>query len=156
MTVPRCIGRPMSKIVEYVLPVQNAQDWLEDRVLEVLDDLSEQPLEFELLIIDDGSSDETSEIAQDLELRYPQIRVLTREMPHGMEASRQLAIRSAGGRQIFMIETNQNHRAAYHRIEVPNAGPKSAGRLSIQPRVLGGWPGPARLGSRIGRKLGET
>ena len=50
---------------------KNAQEWLEERVVEILDDLSEQPLEFELLIIDDGSSDETSEIAKETGTTVP-------------------------------------------------------------------------------------
>jgi hypothetical protein len=73
-----------------LLPVKNAQATLASTVQEILDvaaDLSEQ---FELLIIDDGSTDATSEIASELTKNYPQIRTIRQ----GRSIGRQEAIRS--------------------------------------------------------------
>jgi glycosyltransferase involved in cell wall biosynthesis len=73
-----------------LLPVKNAQATLASTVQEILDvaaDLSEQ---FELLIIDDGSTDATSEIASDLTQNYPQVRSIRQ----GRSIGRQEAIRT--------------------------------------------------------------
>ena len=67
---------PVPNSLSVLLPVKNAQATLAATVQEILDvaaDLSEQ---FELLIIDDGSSDATSEIATELTQNYPQVRAV--------------------------------------------------------------------------------
>ena len=61
----------MPNSLSVLLPVKNAQATLAATVQEILDvaaDLSEQ---FELLIIDDGSADATSEIATRIDAKLP-------------------------------------------------------------------------------------
>lgn len=57
------------------MPVHNAQQWLArdvERLLDVLPELTDQ---FELVIIDDGSTDHTEEAARELCDRYPQVKL---------------------------------------------------------------------------------
>lgn len=57
-----------------VLPVRNAESSLRSQVnklLEILPDLTHQ---FELLIVDDGSTDQTPDIVQDFQAEFPQVR----------------------------------------------------------------------------------
>lgn len=82
----------MAASLSLLLPVCNAQRGLEsqvERVLDVLPDLSER---FDVLIIDNGSTDETHEVAKDLARRYPQVGVIRhnepREFDEAVEAGR--------------------------------------------------------------------
>jgi glycosyltransferase involved in cell wall biosynthesis len=68
-----------------LLPVCNAQKGLESQVERVLDVLPELCEQFDVVIIDDGSTDETHEVASDLARRYPQVDVVRHSAPRGME-----------------------------------------------------------------------
>lgn len=71
----------MPRSLTLVLPVHNAEATLPRQVEELLTIAGELTSQFELLVIDDGSSDDTFEIASELATRYPQIRV-TRHAHH--------------------------------------------------------------------------
>jgi glycosyltransferase involved in cell wall biosynthesis len=62
--------------VTVLLPIHNAQHRLENHVAEILDVLPELTNCFELLIIDDGSSDDSFDVARHLSLKYPQVSAL--------------------------------------------------------------------------------
>jgi glycosyltransferase involved in cell wall biosynthesis len=64
----------LSPTLSVVLPVRNAESSLRgqvDKLLEILPDLTHQ---FELLIVDDGSTDHTPDIVQDIQAVFPQVR----------------------------------------------------------------------------------
>ncbi|MEX0585894.1 MAG: glycosyltransferase family 2 protein [Pirellulales bacterium] len=63
----------MEPSVSVFLPVCNVQSALEAQVERVLDILPELTDRFDVLIIDDGSTDETMDIARELAVRYPQV-----------------------------------------------------------------------------------
>ena len=65
----------MAQSLTLVLPVHNAEATLPRQVEELLTIASELTSQFELLVIDDGSVDDTYEIANELATRFPQIRV---------------------------------------------------------------------------------
>lgn len=71
----------MAQSLTLVLPVHNAEATLPRQVEELLTIASELTSQFELLVIDDGSIDDTYEIANELATRFPQIRV-TRHAHH--------------------------------------------------------------------------
>jgi len=58
-----------------VLPVYNAQNSLPYLIREMLDILPDVASEFEVLVVDDGSTDQTEEVARELAIEYPQVRV---------------------------------------------------------------------------------
>jgi glycosyltransferase involved in cell wall biosynthesis len=64
-----------------VLPVRNAQANLADFAAGLLEVLPELSVCFELLVIDNGSQDATLDVAQELELSYPQVRILRHGSP---------------------------------------------------------------------------
>ncbi len=77
----------LNRSLTVLLPVRNVQSTLAatvSRVLEMASDVSER---FELLIIDDGSSDATAEVACELSRHYPQIRTLRHSQPMGEDAA---------------------------------------------------------------------
>lgn len=66
----------MNHSLSYILPVKNAQSGLTSQVDRLLEMLSELTPWFELLIVDEGSNDDTTEIAYELAQRYPQVNVV--------------------------------------------------------------------------------
>ena len=64
----------LSPTLSVVLPVRNAESSLRsqvDKLLEILPDLTHK---FELVIVDDGSTDHTPDIVQDIQAESPQVR----------------------------------------------------------------------------------
>jgi glycosyltransferase involved in cell wall biosynthesis len=81
----------VSRSLSVLLPVKNAESTLASTVHNILDVVSEISERIELLIIDDGSTDATSEVAMDLTRHYPQVRAICQSRSLGREE----AIRSA-------------------------------------------------------------
>jgi hypothetical protein len=86
-----------------VLPVRNAELYLSPFVHEVLDVLSDLASQFELLIVDDASTDHTAEFIDELQRKFPQIRVLTHPKRLGLvEAARHGTRRVRGDRTYIL------------------------------------------------------
>jgi glycosyltransferase involved in cell wall biosynthesis len=64
-----------NKSLTIVLPVHNGESRLRTQVREILELASDLTSKFEVLIVDDGSTDATFEVAEELAARYPQIAV---------------------------------------------------------------------------------
>ena len=86
----------MSPLLSVLLPVHNAQatlSWLLADLLEVLPDLTSR---FEVLVIDEGSTDATWEVAQDWAGKYPQVQVVRQAGRHGRLGLRPVLSRLEG------------------------------------------------------------
>jgi hypothetical protein len=90
--------------VTLVLPVHNAESWLGCRVRQLLDELALLSRDFEILIVDDGSSDETSTVANELSLQFPQVRMIRQPLRYGQEAAERLALQQARGDFVMLPE----------------------------------------------------
>ncbi len=93
--------RALERSLSLLLPVRDAQATLSEtvhRILEVASDLTDR---FELIIIDDGSTDATSEVAEELKRDYPQIRAVRHGQPRGSQESLQTGLRMCSGRVIL-------------------------------------------------------
>ncbi len=85
----------MDRRLTLLLPVRNAQASLSDHVSRILDTVADLTSHFELVIVDRGSTDATTEVADELARRYPQVRAVLRtgtagrsdELPLGLPAS---------------------------------------------------------------------
>jgi len=85
-----------------VLPVFNAQKSLASEVSELLEVLAEMTDQFELVLVDDGSTDQTVEIADELAQQYPQIRVSRHPRRWGSSAAVQTGLAAATGDYVFV------------------------------------------------------
>jgi glycosyltransferase involved in cell wall biosynthesis len=102
----------------FVLPVHNVQHDLLHSVETILDDLGDRYPEFELLIIDDGSTDDTRDVARDLLALFPQVRLIERPTQYGLDAAIQIALRNARGQQVSIAVTPGDlSRVRFRRIE---------------------------------------
>lgn len=68
----------MDRRLTLLLPVRNAQASLNDHVSRILETVADLTTRFELVIVDRGSTDATTEVADELAHRYPQVRAVTR------------------------------------------------------------------------------
>jgi glycosyltransferase involved in cell wall biosynthesis len=80
-----------------LLPVHNAQQTLEASVDEILEVLGELTDHVELLVLDDGSTDETAEVAHELAARYPQVASIRHPVRLGLAEAIQTAFDHAPG-----------------------------------------------------------
>lgn len=90
-----------------VLPVHNAEATLAEnvcRLLEMLPDLAER---FEVLVVDDGSTDHTAELAQELAVRFPQVSVVRHARRRGMATAIQTGIEHTRGEFILVQDERQ-------------------------------------------------
>lgn len=91
--------------VSVVIPAKDAEAYL----AEALESLTTQGLpaaEIEVLVIDDGSTDDTVAIAESWTSRLPRLRVLRNPGPHGPSAARNVGIAAAEGRAITFLDSD--------------------------------------------------
>ena len=99
--------------VSLVMPVRDAEHQVTQRVestLEKLEAIFGGPTE--LVIVDDGSTDSTTEVLDDLRLRYPQVRVVRHGRPRGLESAGQTGLERSTGDLIFILESDAEVRLA--------------------------------------------
>jgi hypothetical protein len=77
----------VSKSLTIVLPVYNAESRLRSNVTELLELASELTSKFGVLIVDDGSTDATFDVAAELASRYPQVLVRRHRHRRGLGAT---------------------------------------------------------------------
>jgi cellulose synthase/poly-beta-1,6-N-acetylglucosamine synthase-like glycosyltransferase len=95
-----------------VLPVCNVEATLRRNVQYLLEIIPDLVARFELMIVDDGSTDQTDEIAQDLAREYPQIRVVRHNQPQGLEASIESALPHLASEAVYVHAPDRPLRSA--------------------------------------------
>jgi len=103
--------------VTVVLPVHNVEATLHGTVQEILDVLPDLTHRFDVLIVDDDSTDATREIAHDLARNYPQVRVCSRGSRLGRAAAIHAALEQSQGEVVLLHEEDQGTPIdAIHRL----------------------------------------
>ncbi|WP_182870269.1 glycosyltransferase family 2 protein [Rhodopirellula sp. JC639] len=94
-----------------VLPVRDRQDEIAQRVESVLEGLVDLTSELaEVIVVDDGSRDDTRDILEMLHVKYPQVRIARHDRPRGMEAAGQTGLERATGELVFIQESDSEMR----------------------------------------------
>jgi glycosyltransferase involved in cell wall biosynthesis len=97
----------VARSLSVLLPVKNAQSTLAPTVQRILDVVSELSEQIELLIIDDGSADATSEVAMDLTRDYPQVKAICQGRSSGREAAIRIGLQKSTGEISLILEEEQ-------------------------------------------------
>jgi hypothetical protein len=100
-------GLFVSSFLSVLLPVKNVQETLTATVHEILELISECTKDFELLIIDDGSTDATSEMLMEITRAYPQIRALCLARSQSRESLLRRALTASRGDMVLLCEEEE-------------------------------------------------
>lgn len=95
-------------MISVVCPFFNEESILEKSVLLMLENLSSLPEEWELIIVNDGSTDPSLEIARTLALRHPRLRVVTYPTNRGRGYAIRTGVAEARGRIIVTTEIDSS------------------------------------------------
>jgi glycosyltransferase involved in cell wall biosynthesis len=101
--------------ISVLLPVKDAQATLIDSVHEVLDAVADTNQPFEVLIIDDGSTDATSEVADELSHHYPQVRMVRHGTALGEQAAIRTGLHSSRGDMVVLRDEKGGFRLIERR-----------------------------------------
>jgi glycosyltransferase involved in cell wall biosynthesis len=88
--------------VSLVLTVHNAEAGLQSRTEELLELMAELSEDFEMLIVDDGSTDSTEEVAHEVAREYPQMSVRRHAAQQGPLAAAETGMRHTQGEVVFV------------------------------------------------------
>lgn len=92
----------MSASVSVILPVYNRQNVIEECLRSVL---AQSYADFEVLVIDDGSTDQTSDICRRLAAEDSRIHLITGHHA-GVSAARNLGLETASGEYLFFLDSD--------------------------------------------------
>lgn len=95
-------GRKAAVKISVVVPVYNTSTWLRPCVESVL---AQQDSVYELILVDDGSTDGSGALCDDLARQYPQIRVLHKQNG-GLSSARNAGLALASGEYIFFLDSD--------------------------------------------------
>lgn len=100
-----------------VLPVHNAADKLTKSVIQLLDIIPDLTQRFEILVVDDGSQDQTAEVAYDLARIYPQVLVAEHGTRRGRTGVVETALaRTSGDILLVQDENAPIHASSFQRL----------------------------------------
>jgi glycosyltransferase involved in cell wall biosynthesis len=124
----------VQRSLSVLMPVKDAQATLSASVQEILDLATDTVERFELIIIDDGSTDATSEVAHELTRHYPQVRLLRHGASLGMDAAIRTGLNRSQGEIVVMRDERGEfrileRRPAASRIASKPARPNYLGRI---------------------------
>jgi cellulose synthase/poly-beta-1,6-N-acetylglucosamine synthase-like glycosyltransferase len=108
-------GMPLERSLTVLLPVRNVQSTLAVTVQEILEVVSDLAGRFELVIIDDGSTDATSEVAAELTCCYPQVRAVFHTKPLGRDMAIRTGLQQSSGEVIYLRDAG--HRGGYRLLD---------------------------------------
>ena len=134
----------MELSLSIVLPVHNAQCTLARDVHLLLDLLPDITPHFEILVVDDASTDQTEEIAHELALEFPQLRVTRHQQRQDQTSAVQTAVTQTTGNVVFVQDEGTEIRSAEirqlwnmrHDRELVMARVEMPPRKSLNPHLL--------------------
>ncbi len=97
-----------------ILPAYNEQQAIGSVLEEIVEALSDEPVRYEILVVDDASTDGTAAVAEQFGRRSRQcpVRVLRSPERGGAGAARKLGIRQARGEIVVMLDADGTYPAA--------------------------------------------
>jgi dolichol-phosphate mannosyltransferase len=138
----------MGKLISVVIPTFNEGEAIEHNlaaILSVLKPIEHQALALELLVVDDGSVDDTADKVRQLCTQHPALRLLCLNRNFGKEAAVHAGLNHAQGDAVVVMDSDLQHPPELvpdmielwkNGIAVVEACKSSRGRESVASRVL--------------------
>ena len=95
-------------LVSIAIPVYNEQKALGAVLQEVIDVLAPLDISYEIIVVDDGSSDDSCEVCRS----FSQVRLVRHETNRGTGAARTSGVRAARGELVIMTDADGTYPAA--------------------------------------------
>ena len=93
--------KEMKYFFSVIIPVFNSEDYLFQSVISVL---SQKYNRVEIILVNDCSTDKSTEICGFLSEQYPEVRVINNEKNLGVGISRNKGIKFANGKYIIFLD----------------------------------------------------
>jgi glycosyltransferase involved in cell wall biosynthesis len=103
MVYPQAVHMTNSPTISVICPVYNREAWLSDTIESVMAQDFES---FELILVDDGSSDSSVDIMKKYQQRYPQKIVVLTQNNKGVSSARNLGMKRARGVFFAFIDSD--------------------------------------------------
>lgn len=118
------------KSLTVILPIFNGSEFLQETVAAYLEWLPEVTSRFQVVIVDDGSTDESGDITQDLTKKHPQIQAIYHDRQLGKSVCFESALQNANCELLFVQGSDE--------IDYPAIGEflKTGGVPLIQPEAF--------------------
>jgi glycosyltransferase involved in cell wall biosynthesis len=100
----------MKPSLSVILPVYNAEESLPRVVAKLLEILSELTARFEIVVVDDASTDHTAEIADELRRLYPQVRLARHGWQWGTLAAARTGRLHSRGDLVLVLDSQDEVR----------------------------------------------
>ena len=94
----------MERSLSALLPVRNVESTLRRTVMGMLDILPELTSRFDLVVVDDCSTDATIEVADELAADYPQLLAMRHSVPQGRAAAIRTGLDQGLGEVVFFAD----------------------------------------------------
>jgi glycosyltransferase involved in cell wall biosynthesis len=154
---PFQIGCALTPSLTIVLPVYNAEQRLAAQVNQLLDVLPELTRRFEILLVDDGSTDDTAHVADELAVCYPQVRLVRHPISLGLAETIQTGLDHTEGEIVLVGDPHHGLPAAdlvklwklrqeNDLVMARKPIPRNASERSVLERLLA-WTPSGRRGS---------
>ena len=98
---------PLVKL-SVVIPSKNEGDNLRECITEIIQSLIEHNIENEILIIDDGSTDNTANIVKDLNIKFPSVNYLLNEGENGFGRAVRLGLQKFTGDAVAVMMADRS------------------------------------------------
>ena len=93
----------MQPSLSLILPAFNAERTLASQVHRLLEVVGELTTRFEIIVIDDGSTDHTCDVADELAREYPQLRVVRHGTRRGMDGVVETSLARTKGEVLMLL-----------------------------------------------------
>ncbi|GAB4544728.1 MAG: hypothetical protein Fur0020_13990 [Thermodesulfovibrionia bacterium] len=99
----------MTKTISIVFPVYNEENNIKGLVERSFIELNKMPYEYEILIVNNASTDNTKTIIEGLAQKHPQVRVIHHPSNLGYAMSTRTGFKNSKGDIIFVIDGDGQH-----------------------------------------------
>lgn len=94
-------------LISFIIPFYNVEQFIQDCLLSIIDQTTENPADFEILCIDDGSQDNSANIIYKLQKENPHVNLkVIQKANGGVSSARNLGLSNASGKYVWFVDSD--------------------------------------------------